>query len=180
MLIRHLLEQESKIPDKWEADHQDNSRLNIIRQLSSQWAFQEAEEIIYRLNSSNSEIIARNIISDCKDGLLEYKDTYWKFNVDPNYGRLTWENINSATLDSECILFQKIWDLIEKNKHSMTNSKQNYITKQIRKISDMKLQIRLETRLWHFSLPSKYWKRHPWWLYKNTSLYETRNVKHTK
>lgn len=78
------------------------------------------------------------------------------------------------------LLFNRTMDLIEKNKHSMTASKQTYIKKQISKISDMKLQIRLETRLWYFSLPSKYWKRHPWWLYKNTSLYETRNVKHIK
>ena len=70
MLIRHLLEQESKIPDKWEADRQDNSRLNIILQLSSQWAFQETEEIIYRLNSSNNEIIAKKILLEYKDGVV--------------------------------------------------------------------------------------------------------------
>ena len=78
------------------------------------------------------------------------------------------------------LLFNRVMDLIEKNKHSMTASKQDYIKKQISKISDMKLQIKLETRLWHFSLPSKYWKRRPWLLYKNTSLYETRKVKNIK
>lgn len=78
------------------------------------------------------------------------------------------------------LLFNRVMDLIEKNKHSMTASKQAYRKKQISKISDMKLQIKLETRLWHFSLPSKYWKRRPWLLYKNTSLYETRKVKNIK
>lgn len=47
----------------------------------------------------------------------------------------------------DMIIFNKTMDLIEKNKHSMTASKQSYIKKQINKISDMKLQIRLEKKL---------------------------------
>lgn len=81
---------------------------------------------------------------------------------------------------TDMILFNKTIDLIEKNKRSMTASKQSYIKKQISKISDMKLQIILEKRLWHFSLPSKYGKRQPWKHYKNTSLYETRKVRNIK
>lgn len=174
--IEILLQQESEIPDKWDSDMQDQSRLSIIVQLSAQWAIQEAEEIIDRLNSSNSEEIAREILSKCKNGKVELGHIVWKFNIEPNYRSTKQER----PLSPQESLFNSIWELIEKNKHSMTSSKQTYIKTQISKISDMKLQIRLETRLWHFLLPSKYWKRHPWWLYKNTSLYETRNVKHIK
>lgn len=63
MLSRNeLIKLESNISDKTESDIQDNARINIIDQLSAQGFYTEAEDIIFKLNSTQSEIVAKEII----------------------------------------------------------------------------------------------------------------------
>ena len=62
--IDSLLEQERAIPDKWNSEIQDNARLRIISELSAQSAFTEAENILYKLNFSDSKKEAEDIIAN--------------------------------------------------------------------------------------------------------------------
>lgn len=122
-----LIKLESNISDKTESDIQDNARLNIIDQLSAQGFYTEAEDIFFKLNSSESEWLARDIIEKNRKLGIRKSDEYIKINN------------NIPSYDDKIIIkenYEDICKYLETKKNSLTYGIITHITNRIGKLPE--------------------------------------------
>lgn len=129
MLSRdELIKLESNISDKTESDIQDNARINIIDQLSAQGFYTEAENIIFKLNSTQSEMVAKEIILKNRKLWIRKTDDY------------TQAITRNQPLQTNNIVIEESYDAIckyiESKKNSLTTDIISHIKNRIGNLPD--------------------------------------------
>lgn len=180
--IWELLEHASKI-DAWlDPLTQDKSRLSIIQELVILWDFINTQKIIQDLYLEKSIQIAEsifnwsgNIPTINNDNYLKYAERQENTMSSPNKNL----KLRKKKELSDYEKYEELVRYIDLNKNIMSTTKLYQTRKKLSKINDEELKIILEKRLW-------LWKGKPkkkkievskTGIYKNTSLYQTRNVK---
>ena len=141
--IDSLLEQERAIPDKWNSEIQDNARLRIISELSAQSAFTEAENILYKLNFSDSKKEAEDIIANFRkdpwnlkiENYIKYAEVQMKTYLPESDGIKKRKNLSDLERYKEALKY------IEDHINMMTISRNYQIKRKIGKINDEEMKI---------------------------------------
>lgn len=180
--VQDILMWVSQIDSTLDSVSQDKSRLMYIRELVNSWWIEYAEKVVQELCFETSKQEAYSIISWKNNWTSIYDDSYLRVaEKQNNHQIVTPKPLKRSKVrnlpDSE--RYEEIISYIESNKNEMTKSKIYQTKKKISKITDEKLKITLEKKLWLWQKAKQEKKKHiiRTWIYKNTSLYQTRNVK---
>ncbi len=177
-----------KLVAKLDNSNEDSTKLDdqVIKYM--QWfcfygLFSEAEELVAKL-SPWSISAWEKVIKDFKKDPSSFWEEYLKYAEKQSDRQVILSQPNKRTKRKNLSDFEKyeeVIDYIESNKNKMTISRIYQTKQKISKINDENLKITLEKSLWLWQKSSKKKKIlvSKTWIYKNSSFYQTRNMKNS-
>ncbi len=139
---KELFMLEANISDKSESDIQDQARLNIIEQLSAQGFYDDADNLVYKLNYPHFEDEARIIISRYRtNGIVKPIN-----HIPLKYDRLDKIKETLIIVDPE-IEYKSILNYLKLKRTKLTTSTVNHIKWRINLLKDIWLRKTLFKKL---------------------------------
>ena len=149
--ILELIENASKIGTWLDPLSKDKARLTIIQELINLWDFENSQRLMQELYFEKSIQFAESMIS-------------WVGSIpnieDSSYLRVIEKQSNKKIIMPKSLKYtkeRKEWDYLvydsmlkylEENKNSLTPQKKSYVTKNIGRMKDEAMKIKLENLLW--------------------------------
>lgn len=165
-----------------DAQRLDGLLLTYMKWLCDYGDFNKAKELIAKLSPWNTAW--ENMLRDFKKDPSSFEEEYIKYAEKQSDRQVILSQPNKRTKRKNLSDFEKyeeVINYIESNKNKMTISRIYQTKKKISKINDENLKITLEKSLWLWQKSSKKKKIlvSKTWIYKNSSFYQTKNIKNS-
>jgi hypothetical protein len=148
--VQELMESVSKIDNWLDPLTKDKSRLTLIKELMLLWDVSNARRIIQGLYLEKSIEFAESMISWNKNNLVIENSHYLQYSKIKTNKRIMPKLFKKQNIKTQwdAFLFDNLIKYIEDNTNSMTSQKKSYVTRNIGRMKDESMKIKLEKLLW--------------------------------